>query len=193
MVPEEKKISLDHSRSAKDTFSLLFIILVIFLMIFPFFRTFEEFMTRIVEITGFYQPIKTYIVPYEISLVRKILFLSGIQTLPDSVSYYKNGDLQNMFIAWNCIGWQSVIIVIFSLKAGLTRNFTNWSRLQAVLIGIFGTFLMNLFRIAFVIILFYYWGELPAMIFHDYLSLFLTIAWLFFFWWFVYNFVLEEV
>lgn len=177
---------------AKKTLSTLFLILAVALMLLPFLTTFNELLTRIVLRTELFRFIENLVVPYETVLVRGILSLWGVETVPGTVSIIKNGRVDNIFIAWNCVGWQSVIILLVSLKAGFSGNFTKISRLETLLLGVLGTFLINLFRIAAIIIVFFYFGKVPAMVIHDYSSVLITILWLFFFWWFSYKFVLEE-
>jgi len=178
-------------KNPKSTFKNLFIILVIFLMLLPFVTTFNEFLTKIVEKTSLYRLIQATLIPYETMLVRTIISFFGIETAPGTVAIVKNGVPQGTYIAWNCIGWQSLVILLLSLKVGFQGSFTKLSVLQAAIFGILGTFLINIFRISIIIILLYYFDRLPAMIFHDYSSVILTILWLFFFWWFSYSFVLE--
>jgi len=60
------------------------------------------------------------------------------------------------------------------------------------LIGILGTFLINLLRIALTVVLLVVSRPLFAVVFHDYLAAIMTIIWLVIFWWFAYSFVLEE-
>lgn len=177
---------------AKQTFGNLFIILVVALMVLPFLTTFNEFLTSIVLKTSLYYPIEKWVVPYETLLVRTILGIFGVETTPGTVAVIKNGVPSGIYIAWNCIGWQSFIILLVSLKAGWGGEFSKLSRLESAVVGILGTFLINIFRIATVVIIFYYFGKAPATIFHDYSSVIITILWLFFFWWFAYKYVLEE-
>lgn len=178
-------------KNPKSTFQNLFIILVIFLMLLPFITTFNEFLTKIVEKIYLYKLIQVAIIPYETMLVRTIISFFGIETAPGTVAIVKNGVQQGTYIAWNCIGWQSLVILLMSLRAGFT-GFTRWSVIEAAVFGIVGTFLINLFRISAILIILYYFDKLPAMLFHNYSSVILTIVWLFFFWWFSYSFVLEE-
>ena len=56
-------------------------------------------------------------------------------------------------------------------------------------LGLIGTFMLNLLRISLVVLVFYFWGKLPATIIHNYGSVILTILWLFLFWWFIYSYV----
>jgi len=161
-------------------------------MLLPFVTTFNELLTRIVEDSLLYRPIEMFLVPYEVMLVRTIVSFFGVETLPGTVSVLRNGVNQGTFLSWNCIGWQSFVILLLSLKTGLLGNFTRFSRLSVVIIGILGTFFINLFRISLVLILLYYFGKAPSLVFHDYAAVFISILWLFFFWWFSYAYILEE-
>jgi len=92
---------------------------------------------------------------------------------------------------WNCVGWQSALLLVVSLFAGLKGAFSNLSRIKCILLGLSGTLLINIFRMSFIAIGIYYVNALAAQIVHDYFAALLTLIWLIFFWWFVYSFVLE--
>ncbi len=51
-----------------------------------------------------------------------------------------------------------------------------------IVIGVCGTMLLNLARVAVVAALEATWGHLPALIFHDYGGTMLVMVWLFVFW-----------
>jgi exosortase/archaeosortase family protein len=95
-------------------------------------------------------------------------------------------------LAWNCLGWQSLLLLIVSLVAGLRGNFTNISRLECIVFGFFGTLLINVLRMSLVATGIYYVNTFFALVVHDYLMALMAIAWLIFFWWFSYAFILEE-
>ena len=177
---------------SKKAFGNLFILLVLILMVLPFFVTFNEFLTRIVESTSLFRFIEKIVVPYEVMLVRTIISFFGVETQPGTVAVIKDGVNQYTYIAWNCIGWQSLVILFVSLKGGLVSGFTRASRLEALTFALVGTFLMNLARISAILIILYYFGKGPSAFFHNYISILITGAWLFFFWWVSYSFVLEE-
>ena len=116
-----------------------------------------------------------------------------LETAPGTVAVIKDGVNQYTYIAWNCIGWQSLLFFLLTAWVGFQgEKFTFSSKIKAWLIGFLGTFLVNIIRITLVILLAYYFGQNIAIIFHDYGSTFAVIGWLFFFWWFAYRFVLEE-
>lgn len=175
----------------KKTFSNLFVILIIVLMVLPFWTTFSELLTRVVENFYLFGPIQKVVVPYEVMLVRTIISFFGIETQAGTVAIVRGGVPQGTFISWNCVGWQSFIILLISLKAGFAQNFTMSSKFQALIIALLGTFFINITRISIVVITLYYFGKFPSIIFHDYVSVIITIFWLFFFWRFAYSFVLE--
>ncbi len=81
---------------------------------------------------------------------------------------------------------------LVSALVGFSGQYTRFSKVKALLFGLGGTFLVNIFRISLVAILAYFLGHFPALIFHDYGSLFILVAWMITFWWFSYSFVLEE-
>jgi len=90
--------------------------------------------------------------------------------------------MHTLFISWNCIGWQSLILLGISFFSGLRGGQALGSRLQVIVIGACGTMLLNLARVAMVAALEATWGHLPALIFHDYGGTILVIGWLFVFW-----------
>ena len=128
--------------------------------------------------------------PHEAKIIAVILKPFGFRVAPTPTGIYVNDVLVTIW--WSCIGWQSLVILFVSLKGGLVSGFTKSSRLEALTFALVGTFLMNLARISAILIILYYFGKQPAAFFHNYVSIVITISWLFFFWWFSYTFVLEE-
>lgn len=180
--------------SQKKTFSYIFIIAVFVLIFMPFFTTFNDILTRLVMRIDAYRVIQNYIVPWEVRMVGVILYPFGFQ--PSVVGEYLAIGKKDPFlieIAWNCIGWQSLLFFVIISWVGLQGDrYTNFSKIKAFVIGILGTFLINLFRIAVVAVIAFYFGQSVAIVFHDYGSTLAVLGWLFFFWWFTYSFVLEE-
>jgi exosortase/archaeosortase family protein len=189
-----KRPSIGRPSLPKATFSYIFIILAFVLMLMPFVTTFNDILTRIVMSLDAYRYIQDYVVPWEVRLVGVILYPFGFapQVMGDYLAI-GTGEKFLIEIAWNCIGWQSLLFFIMTAFVGLQGDkYTFGSKLKALAIGFLGTFLINLLRITFVVLLSYYFGQNVAIIFHDYGSTLAVIGWLLFFWWFSYNFVLEE-
>lgn len=174
----------------KKLFNNLFLLLVISLIVLPFIVAFNDFLTKAIESIGVYSAIQEYIVPIETKMVIVLVSPLGIK-----LQLAKEGIMVNgMFakITWNCIGWQSLLLFFISLIIGFQGKYTRISKLEAFAIGLLGIFIINLFRMSFIIILLSYSQSLFAVVFHDYLAAFVTIGYLFIFWWFAYKYVLEE-
>ena len=179
----------------KKTFAMLFLVLAVVLMVLPFFVTFNDILTRIVMKVELYRFIQEKVVPMEIKMVSVPMNLIGIKSglLGGYLALQKGSDIFLVEIAWNCIGWQSMIILILSFFTGLFGRYTRWSKAQVIIAGVCGTFLMNIIRIVLVALFAYYFGQFPAIIFHDYGSIIITIAWLIFFWWFAFAYILTPL
>lgn len=189
-----KNFKIGEVTKSRETFIMLFLILVLVLTFFPLLTTFNDILTRIVINLKGYYIIREVIVPIEIKMVAVLLLALG-QDIVVTKEYIIIGNNSPLVaeIIWNCIGWQSILFFIITAFIGFQGNkYTNLSKLKAFIIGVFGTFLINIFRIAVVVLATHYLGRLTAEIIHTYASLLVQIAWLFFFWWFSYKFVLEE-
>lgn len=179
---------------SKDTFIILFLILVLVLMFFPLISTFNDILTRIVINLRGYWFIREVIVPFEVRTVAVILAGLGFDVAVTS-EYVVLGKSAPFLaeIVWNCIGWQSLLFFVITTFVGLQGDkYTNTSKLKAFIIGALGTFWINIFRIVIVVLVAYKFGQLPATIVHDYGAILAVIVWLFFFWWLSYKFVLED-
>jgi exosortase/archaeosortase family protein len=102
------------------------------------------------------------------------------------------GSLHVLFISWNCIGWQSLILFAVSLISGLDGGHSLESRVQVVCIGVAGTMLLNLVRVAAVAYLAATVGVAPAVLFHDYGGTILFVGFLFAFWAFAQRWILAS-
>lgn len=180
--------------SQKQTFIYLFLLLVLILMFLPLVVTFNDILTRLVMRLDAYKFIQDVIIPWEVRMVGVVLLPFGFK--PAVVGEYlsiNSGKPLLIEIAWNCIGWQSLLFFLMTGWVGFQGNrYTNMSKYKAWIVGLLGTFLINLLRITTVVLLTYYFGQGIALFFHDYFSNIILIIWLFFFWWFAYSYVLEE-
>lgn len=178
---------------SRDTFITLFLILVLLLMFFPLMATFNDILTRIVVNLQGYWFIREVIVPFEVRMVAVVLAAMGFDVTVTR-EYVVLGQTYPFIaeIIWNCIGWQSLVLLGLTFITGLSGNFTRFSKLQVVLIGVLGTFLINILRMISITALMYFWNEVAVRIMHDYVAVLVALLWMVFFWWFVYSFVLEE-
>lgn len=174
----------------KKTFAIIFALLAIFLAVLPFLVSFNEVLTHLVEKFQLYMWVQERIVPLEVKMVGVLVSPFGVKYMAHPNGMTVNGTYAEM--TWNCLGWQSLLLLIITLIFGLRGNYTLASKMETVFIGLLGTFLVNLLRLTLIVLLLAYARPLFAVVYHDYLAAIVTITWLFFFWWFSYSFVLEE-
>jgi exosortase/archaeosortase family protein len=164
------------------------------LLILPFFSTFGELLTKAAMAAGFDAWLGQWIAPVEGRLVHGALALIGIQSAYDGSLLYVGtgaGSLA-LYISWNCVGWQTVLFLLVSMATGLQGEYTLRSRLETVALGVLGIAILNIVRITIVAVVAYVFGQIPAVIVHDYGSVIATVVFLMAFWAFAYNVVLER-
>jgi len=180
----------DIKNSSIRPFSGLFVAVSILLMLLPFINTFNSFLTDLLLRWGAYKFLQNLVVPYESLVVARLFNLFGFAASGVDRGVWVNGVF--LEITWNCLGWQSVVLLFASLLGGFQKSFTWFSKTQVVLIGLLGTYVVNILRLFTVGGLAVSFGRTSAIFFHDYLALLFLIVWFVFFWWFSYSYVLEE-
>ena len=173
-----------RTRERADVNLTLVAITCALLMVLPLVTTFDELLTSWALQLGANNPLQT-IVPAESRMVVTLLGLAGVHAAASGshlVVWDASGSMHTLFISWNCIGWQSLILFGISLASGLRGGHPLESRAQVVLIGVAGTMLLNLVRVALVALLAATVGVAPAVFFHDYGGTVLFVAFLFAFW-----------
>jgi exosortase/archaeosortase family protein len=162
------------------------------LMLLPLVTTFDDLLTSWAMLLGADNPLQT-IVPVEARMVVGMLGLVGIHAAASGshmVVWDGGGAMHTLFISWNCIGWQSLVLLGVSLLSGLRGRHPLEARFQVIVIGVAGTMLLNLLRVAAVAGIAATVGVTPAVLFHDYGGTILLIAFLFVFWIFVQRWIL---
>jgi exosortase/archaeosortase family protein len=163
------------------------------LMLLPFVTTFDDLLTTWALQFGANNPLQG-IVPIEARMVVALLGVIGVHSAASGshiVIWDGAGSMHTLFISWNCIGWQSLILFGISLFSGLRGQQSFEERAQVVLIGIVGTMLLNLMRVAAVAAIAATIGQTAAIIFHDYGGTILVVGWLFAFWIFAQRWILQ--
>ena len=164
------------------------------LMVLPLVTTFDDLLTAWAMQLGADNPLQA-IVPIESGMVVSLLGLIGIHAAASGshlVVWDGGGSMHVLFISWNCIGWQSLILFGVSLISGLRGGHSLESRAQVVCIGVAGTMLLNLLRVAAVALIAATVGVGPAILFHDYGGTVLFVGFLFAFWAFAQRWILSS-
>jgi exosortase/archaeosortase family protein len=177
----------------RDNLNLtLLAILCALLMLLPLVTTFDDFLTTWALQLGANNPLQA-IVPIEARMVVGLLGLAGIHAAASGshlVVWDGAGAMHTLFISWNCIGWQSLVLLGVSFMSGLRGRHSIEARVQVIVIGVAGTMLLNLLRVAAVAGIAATVGVTPAVLFHDYGGTILVVAFLFGFWIFVQRWIL---
>lgn len=175
----------------KRVFKIIASLFAILLIILPFVVSFNEVLTKLVERFQIYGWMQNQIVPVEVGMVRILTSPFGINFIPFANGMSVNGTFLGM--TWNCLGWQSLLFLLITLWVGLTSgSYTLMSKIEVILIGFLGTFLMNLLRLSLIVLIWAYARPLYFYVYHDYLSAIATVIWLSIFWWFSYKYVLIQ-
>ena len=175
-------------------FALLLAVAAVMLAVLPFISTFDDLLTAIGMRLGIAAPLQ-WIVPAEVRVTVGLLNLLGIHAAAAGnqlVVWNLSGAPQTLFISWNCVGWQSLILLGLSLMVGLRGPMTLATRIQVVALGVLGTVLVNIARITVVCALAALAGYLPAVLFHDYGGTLLLVGWLFTFWLIAYRWLVPD-
>jgi exosortase/archaeosortase family protein len=173
-------------------FAMLLALTAVALVVLPFVSTFDDLLTQIGMRVGIAAPLQG-IVPAEVRVTVTVLGLLGVHAAAAGnqlVVWNSSGAPQTLFISWNCVGWQSLILLGLSLMVGLRGPMTLATRLQVIALGVAGTVLVNIARIAVVCLLAALAGYVPAVLFHDYGGTLLVVAWLFTFWLIAYRWLM---
>lgn len=182
----------------KKTFRTVLAGFVVVVMVLPLIAAINSLLTQWLNQSEWWKPIQDVIVSWQARMVAVTLTPFGIVSKITSGSVYssfymiKDGVAIPVYLSWNCLGWQSVLLLVVSLMAGLKGNFTQTSRIKCILFGLAGTLVINVARMTLIALGIYYVNSLAAQIVHDYLAAFITVVWLIAFWWFSYSYILTN-
>ncbi|MCH8342311.1 MAG: exosortase/archaeosortase family protein [Chloroflexi bacterium] len=178
------------------TYQMILLLAAGLLLVLPFITTFNEFLTRAVIELRLDRILTDWVVPTEVRFIALILQPLGITTEVTDVALYlyrPGSDFPiPVYISWNCVGWQSFILFGITLVTGLQGSFPVRRKMKLIALGLLGTFWMNLLRMTAVALVAYFFGRLPAVIFHDYGGTLMILIWLAVFWYSLFNYFLAD-
>ena len=178
------------------TYQMILMLAAGILLLLPFITTFNEFLTKAVLELGLDGILTNWVVPTEVRFIALTLLPFGIQAeVTDTALYLSRAGSDfpiPVYISWNCVGWQSFILFGITLITGLQGRIPRGRKLQVIALGLLGTFWMNLLRMSSVALVAYFFGRLPAVIFHDYGGTLMILVWLVVFWYALFNYFLAD-
>ncbi len=162
----------------------------VMMLLTPFVATMDDLLAAMAQRLGLDAAVSFIAIP-EARLVVTLLNLFGIEASSSAATITVGGAQPiALVIGWNCVGWQALVLLTLTFVVGL-RPQDGWeARLHVVVIGVLGTALINLGRIALVAVLAARAGYYPAIFVHDWAATLLTVAWLVAFWVFAQRYVL---
>lgn len=165
-------------------YSRIILVAAVAFITLPFVTSFNELLTKVVESLHLVSLIQGLTAPFLVKIIVVLLRALGIPAAgTGSYLFITKGLIPtSVYISWNCMGWQSFILLAFTMMTGLQGPYTSRSKLITLLIGVEGTFIINLIRILIPVLLIQYVGYLPAILFHDYFGTVMTLIWLGGFW-----------
>jgi exosortase/archaeosortase family protein len=182
-------------RGRFDVHAGLLAALALMLVVLPFVATFDDFLNLLGTRLGLDAAVQAVARP-EAQAVVGVLGWFGVRTVvagSEILIWDGAGHAQYLLIGATCTGWQSLLLLGLSFLVGLRGPFDSASRVQAVLIGLLGTLLVNIGRMAAVAVIAASSGFVPAVLFHDYGGTALIVLWLFGFWAFANHWLLRPL
>ena len=173
--------------------SLILWAVLLSMTMLPFIGTLNDLMAKAASAVGLDALIGRYIAPPMATAVAAVLrYVFGVEAtaLGQSIYLLERHLPYKLLLDWNCVGWQSLLLLFVSLAAGLQGEYSRLSRLKCILLGVIGVALLNLLRIAIDALLLDIYGPSIAIAFHDYATLPLTFLWLAAFWYISINYIL---
>jgi exosortase/archaeosortase family protein len=162
----------------------------VLMLLTPFVATMDDLLASLAQRFGLDAAVSFIAIP-EARLVVALLNLVGVAASSSGATITVAGAPPlALVIGWNCVGWQGLVLLGLTLVVGL-RPQDGWeARIHVVLIGLLGTVIINLGRIAIVAVLASRAGYYPAIFVHDWAATIATVAWLAGFWYFAQRYVL---
>jgi len=177
-----------HRDNQISVFAVFILAASLILVTLPFYVTFNEMLTAVVKAVGLWFVIDTYIAPVLVSMVSSLFLLLGIEAAASGSIIYLTTAGQNiaLYIAWNCIGWQSMIIFLaMAYFAYREVSVSTFNKIVDFLVGFQVTILINVLRIVLVGLIAIYFGSFHAILFHDYVGSLISFAWLAGYWYMI--------
>ena len=172
------------------TFQMILMLAAGLLLVLPFITIFNEFLTKAVI------ELRLDRILTEVRFIALTLAPFGIHAEVTDTALYLTSPTSSfpipVYISWNCVGWQSFILFGITLITGLQGRIPRRRKLQVIAVGLLGTFWMNLLRMSSVALVAYFFGRLPAVVFHDYGGTLIILVWLVVFWYALFNYFLAD-
>jgi thaumarchaeosortase len=104
------------------------------------------------------------------------------ESLLPSLTVTMGAKTASVSIAWACAGSQSIFLYILIMAVFLKKtSISAFRKLSYFIIGLFGTFFVNVLRIFFIIVIMIQQGQAAGMVFHNTYGELFSFVWIFLF------------
>jgi len=156
---------------------------------------FNDLITRFVIAVGLEAVVRDILLPRMTGLVAGLLRLLGFDTTVYNfylLEITRGGKTVWVALLWNCVGWQSLILLAVTFIVGLQGNYIGLSKVMVLIFGIQLTILVNIIRMVTVASLAFSHGAETALLFHEYGGTIMVLLALFLFWFISFRWILEK-
>jgi exosortase/archaeosortase family protein len=161
------------------------------MLLTPFVATMDDLLAAVAQRFGLDAAVAVVAAP-EARLVAALLNLVGVAASSSGPTITVDGSTPvALVVGWNCVGWQGLVLLGMTFVVGLRAQDSLETRVHVVLIGVLGTIVINLGRIAVVAWLAASVGYYPAIFVHDWAATIATVVWLGGFWLFAQRYVIS--
>jgi exosortase/archaeosortase family protein len=171
-------------RNRSNVYAALLAAMALMLLALPFVTTFDDLLNTVAARFGFEGLVQAVARPEAMAVVG-VLRWFGVRAIvagSQILIWDGAGHPLYLLVSATCLGWQSLLLLGLSLLVGLRGPYSAAARVQVVLVGLLGTFLVNLARMSLVAVIAAWGGFVPAVLVHDYAGTALIVLWLFGFW-----------
>lgn len=165
------------------------------LLLTPLTSALESALTRLIIRLGLDVFIKEALLPMTTRVVAVVLKAFGFNVTVINYSRLlvrRGGRVGGVGLLWNCVGWQTLVFFSIVLLVVLWGSYTSKSKIVCLILGVDLALFVGLLRILLVTLFDFYLGQRVAVFFHDYVGTIFVLAWVLFFSYLSYSYILER-
>jgi len=186
-----------RSKSTLDSPHLLALIVigVSAILLTPLTNALESALTQLAITLGLDVFIKEILLPVTTRVVAVVLKALGFNVTVINFSKLlleRGGSVKGVGLLWNCVGWQTLIFFLIVLIVLLCGSYTSKSKIVCSVMGFDLVLFAGLLRILLVTVIDFYLAQGVAFFFRDYMGTIFVLAWVLFFCYLSYRYILER-
>ncbi len=126
-----------------------------------------------------------------IAALLQYIFRVPVSVYGASIYLEMGGIPREVYLDWNCLGWQGLLLMAIALAIALQGDYTAESKAKTTLLGLEVFIAANAARVLIPCLLLTHFGYRAALLFHNYLATPLILAFISLYWHLSTNFILQ--